>query len=195
MTDLKSISFRLVGVCPLLQHNAQTADPLNEFAQRMKEISSKRVKTEDDHRRLADIEWEAGLYMDADGNVCMPSENIHKCLQEGAKKSKLGKQFDAGVYMPPDRFEFPLLIDGKTRKAMPLRKDRQFTLRKLVIVNRARIPRERPRFPIWSIEVELLFAPDVINEKSVIRAAEDAGRLVGLGDYRPRYGRFNVELN
>jgi hypothetical protein len=45
----------------------------------------------------------------------------------------------------------------------------------------------------WSILFELEFDDSIINEESVLKAAVDAGALIGLGDWRPKFGRFTVE--
>jgi hypothetical protein len=37
------------------------------------------------------------------------------------------------------------------------------------------------------------FDDNVIEEEEILKVAEDAGLLVGLGDWRPRFGRFMVE--
>ena len=34
----------------------------------------------------------------------------------------------------------------------------------------------------------------LISANEVKKALVDAGALIGLGDYRPRFGRFNVEF-
>jgi hypothetical protein len=64
----------------------------------------------------------------------------------------------------------------------------------LVNVNRARIVRTRPVFPEWSITFLVKFDPMVLNAESVIKAMEDAGYYVGFCEWRPRYGRFSVEV-
>jgi hypothetical protein len=54
--------------------------------------------------------------------------------------------------------------------------------------------RVRPMFREWSIEFDYAYDETELDEQSVITAAEIAGRLVGLCDYRPRFGRFDVEV-
>lgn len=57
---MKTLELILTGVAPLLQHNGQTTDPLNPFSRAMSEISSKRKKTEADHRERDRLEFLAG---------------------------------------------------------------------------------------------------------------------------------------
>lgn len=32
-----------------------------------------------------------------------------------------------------------------------------------------------------------------VDEATILQALQDAGRTAGIGDWRPRYGRFTVE--
>jgi hypothetical protein len=52
--------------------------------------------------------------------------------------------------------------------------------------------RTRPRFDNWSCKVRIEFAPSLLNESEVRDIAETVGMTVGLGDWRPRFGRFIV---
>lgn len=63
-----------------------------------------------------------------------------------------------------------------------------------VIVNNSRVMRTRPIFHDWSIEFSADFDDEQINRDQLIKATEDAGRMVGLCDYRPKFGRFTVEV-
>ena len=54
------------------------------------------------------------------------------------------------------------------------------------------IMRTRPIFPEWTLDFTLAYADDVISKDEVERALSDAGRLVGLCDWRPKFGRFQV---
>jgi hypothetical protein len=63
-----------------------------------------------------------------------------------------------------------------------------------VLVNNSRVMRTRPIFRQWAIEFAAEFDDEQINADQLIKAAQDAGRMVGLCDYRPKYGRFSVEV-
>jgi hypothetical protein len=53
--------------------------------------------------------------------------------------------------------------------------------------------RTRPMFTDWSATFEVCYDPDQINEGDLKKAIADAGRMVGLCDFRPKYGRFEME--
>jgi hypothetical protein len=54
--------------------------------------------------------------------------------------------------------------------------------------------RYRPIFRRWSLSATIAINEEVVNVNEVKKAVTDAGALIGLGDYRPRFGRFNVEF-
>ena len=56
----------------------------------------------------------------------------------------------------------------------------------------ARIMRTRPIFNDWSAVIHLDFEDSILNESDVVDFATKAGAVVGVGDWRPRYGRFEV---
>jgi len=45
----------------------------------------------------------------------------------------------------------------------------------------------------WSLTFTLEFDDSILNEKALVKAMVDAGALIGLGDWRPKFGRFSVE--
>ena len=47
------VRLTLTGVEPLLMHSDRLSDPLDPHAMALREVSSKRKKTDDDHREMA----------------------------------------------------------------------------------------------------------------------------------------------
>ena len=62
-----------------------------------------------------------------------------------------------------------------------------------VVVNRARIVRARPRFDSWSLEFVIQCIDERIDESRISDVLIEAGCYHGIGDFRPRYGRFTLE--
>ena len=179
--------FRIEGIAPLIMHNGQTRDPLNPFSKAMKSITSKRKKTDEDYKTLSDLEWKAGLYVNEEKKVIIPAINLEACIINGAKKSKLGESFKAALYVEGDAI---LDYDGP-KDISALEKDMNHRLTVGVKVNRgSAIMRTRPIFKTWAVTFTVSYADDVINPEQIISAIKDAGRLVGLGDWTPRHGRF-----
>jgi hypothetical protein len=52
--------------------------------------------------------------------------------------------------------------------------------------------RTRPIFRTWALKFEVSFNADLVNPEQIQLAVEDAGAQVGLCDYRPKFGRFQI---
>lgn len=186
----KILTLKVVGIAPLIMHNGQTADPLNKFAKAMKEVSGKRKKTEADYVKLAEIEYKAGLYMDASGPI-VPAQMIEATVLVGARKSKLGKLVQAGIIVERHA---KLEYDGP-RTADGLIADETFRIVSPVRIGQQKVMRTRPMFNKWAAELNIAYLPDVINERDLLSAVRDAGAYAGFGDWRPRYGRFALAVD
>jgi hypothetical protein len=186
---LQEITVNIQGVAPLIMHNGQTCDPLNKFAKAMKEITGKRKKTEEDHAELSRIEWMAGLYVDDKAQLIIPSDVLDSALVEGAKKSKLGKQFKSAVFVP---YDAKLDIGVSKYTLEQLWNNENFRDVRGVRVGTSRVMRTRPLFRDWSTSFCVQFDDEQVNLGDVKRAIRDCGKQVGLCDYRPKYGRFDV---
>lgn len=195
---MKTLKLKIAGIRPLVMHNGLLADPINPFVVAMKRITSKGSKkmTEADYQERDRLEWMGGLYWSEQVGAFIPSDNIERCVQEGAKKSRLGKDAQAAVFVtePEVAIEHEA-IKGKTKEALFADKAQRFTLRKGVKVQLSRIIRIRPMVPTgWTATFTLEFDETIINERNLLQAVTDAGALVGLGDWRPKFGRFTVEV-
>ena len=186
---LQEISIEIRGVAPLIMHNGQTCDPLNRFAKEMKQITAKRKKTEEDHAELSRIEWNAGLYVNKDSELIIPADVLDSALVEGAKKSKLGKQFKSAVFVPYDSV---LDIGKKKYTLKELWEDANFRDVRWVRVGTSRVMRTRPIFRNWALKFQVQFDDEQVNLSDVHKAIRDCGVQVGLCDYRPKYGRFEL---
>lgn len=183
----RSLTFRIRGVAPLVMHNGQLADPLNRFSREMKKITGKRAKTEADYEQLARLEWLGSLYL-ANGVPCIPGEMIEAGFIEAARKSKRGQAAKAAILSDG----FWLLDYGGPPTPEELWKDEAYRLSAGVRVQRNRVIRTRPIFRRWAAQVTIDYLPDMLNGQDVIETMSVLGRIIGLGDWRPRFGRFEV---
>ncbi len=184
---MESKKYVITGTSCLLMHNIQLADPRNQFSKDLKAISGKRKKTEEDYLAMSKIEFFGGLYLDVEGRPCLTADMVLAGMIAGAKKFKLGRQFQSSLFI--DRESFPLSFLGP--KDMKKRWDDPACIDyRAVAVTGKRIMRTRPKFDGWSATIELSWDGDVLNESDVDQALEAWGRLCGAGDYRPRFGRF-----
>ena len=188
---MQTITIKLTGTTPLLMHSDRFANPIDPLTKAHKELTSKRKKTDEDHEAIALSEWRGALYFDDEIGVYLPSENIEAAIVGAAKLQKLGTAFKRGMIMVDLRC--PLEFAGKTSVDEMMANLGEYSLAKSVVVMRARIMRIRPMFRDWSTTCTLSYDEELINKSDLLKAISDAGTLIGLCDWRPRYGRFTFE--
>lgn len=189
-----------VNGSPLLMHNERLADPLDPYTRWVAELSKKRSKTEREIEEMGRREFLGGGYWLTDegpgkkvSDPYIPTWNIIRCLQEGAKRNKLGRHVVRGIV--PVVEETVLLYDGP-KDADAVWKAGTFHSRKGVGVGQKRVIRTRPCFTDWKVVAELELDLTILDADVVNFISIGAGRYEGLGDARPRFGRFlgSVEL-
>ena len=183
------LKYKLTSESPLLMHNGQTADPLNKYAKDLKRVSGKRAKTDADFAEMARIEWYASLYVD-DGKLCIPSEVLEAALVEGAKKQKLGKQAQSTLFVSGNAI---LHFDGDNLTVDELWDRGTNRLTTGVRIQRNRVMRTRPKIDKWSCEIAINFDDKILDPPRVSEIVATTGREVGIGDWRPKFGRFTAE--
>ncbi len=188
-----NVSIGITGTTKLLMHADTLADPLDPKTKEFKRVSGKRTKTDADHEEMARLEYLAGLYLDGDGQVAIPYRNVMKCLIEGARITKSGPKIERGLTMTGA--EFPLIYDGPTTPET-LYANKNFVSRMSVKVGQARTMRCRPAFTNWALIAEAMIDPAVLSPEELQDIATNAGRFIGLGDYRKGggFGRFQAEV-
>ena len=189
---MEHIKFRLTGANTMLMHSDKFADPLNPATKAHKALTSTRKKADEVHEAIARSEFIGGCYWSKAEGFHLPGVNVEASFLAGAKLQKLGVKFKQAARVLEDAL--PLAgIKAKTPEALWAIEDHRDS--RSVKVGQARIVRYRPRFNAgWSIEGTLLLDADVLNPAEVRKAMTDAGNLIGVGDYRPRFGRFDVEF-
>ena len=181
------ITLTLTGTAPLLMHSDRMVNPLDPIVRAMKPISAKRKKTDADYEALAELEFRGSIYHDDITGPFIPGENIEKAIVEGGRITKQGKQVERGMFVIDDRV--PLIYPGP-RTVDELWADPGFRHMKSVRVGQSRVMRTRPMFNQWLIETVAEVDDGLLNLDSLRAIGADAGSMVGLGDYRPRFGRF-----
>lgn len=168
---------KIVGVADMLFHrwNCEAVEAKGRAAK-----GSKAKKTDD---------IESYVYRNDAGELSIPGEYLRQAIIHAAKfrqdprspRKSAMDLFKAGVVALT-----PLASLGVSSW--------DYEHRCRVTVQRAGVTRCRPAMKVgWSMECQLLvnlpeyIPPDALNEVIV-----NAGRLVGLADFRPTYGRFAV---
>lgn len=106
----------------------------------------------------------------------------------GAKKSKEGMQAKSGCFC----LEHSRLDYEGPRTAKELWDDEEFHFSAKVRIGQSSVQRMRPIFKDWSTIITLQYEDTLVNAARVTAWLEAAGTQVGIGDWRPQYGRFVV---
>jgi len=187
---MESINFKIRGVTALLMHSSQLSDPLNVYTKALKKITGIRKKTEEHFIEMGRIEMLGGMYWSEEYGLHMPGENIEACLIAAAKFKKLGSTFKRGAQVV--ELACPLIGTGAPSTPEKIAADDSFKFVKSVKVGTSRIMRTRPIFDSWETSFTVMYDPAQLQEEDIIEAVNTAGIMVGLGDWRPRFGKFEV---
>lgn len=181
------------GTRPLIMHNVRLASPLNAFAKELKRLNAKRNKTDEDRLEIARVEFEGGLYHDAELGPYIPAPNLFRSLIDGGRLTKAGKRIERGVII--DGIEFPLIYKGpRDVERLWGGGESEYVDVRTVVVVRNKIDRCRPIFRTWAVEADIVLDPSVIDLAEFRDVARNAGQMAGLGDYRLMYGRYVTEI-
>ena len=179
---------KIQGVSPLLMHSALLNDPMAEITKALKKINAKRKKVDADLEEMSKLEFYGGIYVDKEGYPILPSTCLEACIVEGAKAEKLGKKFKATVFVDGD----PRLIYDGPKDVDGLWEAGTFRDTRRVKVGMSGVMRTRPRFDEWALSFPILYVSSAVTVENVESALVTAGQMVGLCDFRPRFGRFQV---
>lgn len=170
---MDEVKVKIVGVAPLLMHNR----PLE------KEEGKKAKRKDEQHDSVKDAE--KALYKDEVIGIYAPSEWIEASLRETAKEFKVRRTSLKSTVLA-SVFVEPLKI--------PLNKQKYDEIDvRYVRIQRQGIPRSRPRFNSWELEFSIKYDGERIGKDTLKQILEEAGATKGIGDYRPKFGRFKVE--
>lgn len=175
--DVASFNVQIRGVKPMLMHS-----PAGMSA----------PKSGRGSKRSDEEEAELCLYKNKEGHIVVPGKNIIACIKGAGSDFKMGGKgkktykgyIESGLEVCPEE---PLLVhNGYKLDIRPVK------------LGRGRIPRVRPIFDEWGVNFTLrVIDPLLIDSNqtgAILREIlESAGEHMGLGDYRPLFGRFEVE--
>lgn len=194
MDGITKALVRAKGVSPILMHNSRMANPLDEFAMKIKEITSKHhsKKTEADILKTIELEFNGALYFDDGGlGPYIPGVNIEGAIRDAARTSKQGKAVESGVVVDQDYVQ--LIYDGPGTRDGLFNDKRFVDTRAVKLQKSSTVMRTRPRFDKWELEFEVMAIDELVSISDVEKFIVMAGRIKGLCDYRPKFGRFIVE--
>jgi len=170
----EKLTVTISGVRPLLMHSPQSIGS---------EKSSKKSSNYDPEE-----EAKNGLYIGKDGVIGVPGLAVLAALRKAATEHKAKGR---GRKTLKDFVYSGIQIDEELIRITP--QEWEVDARPAV-VQRARIMRWRPKFTDWKLTFTIsIVDPSVWDPITVLNVLEDAGKFVGLLDFRPLFGTFKVE--
>jgi hypothetical protein len=176
----------VTGTTKILWHRWQT----DEVEARAKAAKGSVAKNTDN--------LEASVWRDEDGVICLPGEYLRGSLTD--------RRNGAAKYRQDPRSPRKSALDLYKASIIPMTELAPITLadgspahrwdhvdRRRVVITGA-VTRERPALSAgWSATVDLMCqSPTYIPPLALAACLNDAGRLVGIGDFRPTFGRFVI---
>lgn len=190
MMKIKLVSVRLEGTSPYLMHRF----PGEEGDEEVSIAKSKRRKVKNPPRReeaekAANRDEEGRLYINSSSFPCSMSFAGVNHIFSGRKTYKT--IVANAVRTTSDKI---FLLDPVTNTPYM---DFEIDSRAVTIPStRGRIIRHRPRFDRWACEFDLAINEDLIAVEMVHELLNEAGTIIGVGDYRPQksgpFGCFRV---
>jgi len=188
-----TVSLELVGKSPLLMHSPRGVNHFDPLTRELKTFTGKRKKTDDDNLRIAELEFELGIYFDEEIGPYIPARALCATCAKGAGRSRNGPNVKRAVKIIGDKL--PLKYEGpRTIKGLWGNKD-FVDISMVKLKGREAITRTRPKFNNWSVQFELEYDKGTFNLDDIISFFTIAGEYEGLLDGRAiGYGRFTVDL-
>lgn len=168
------------GVVPILFHrwSVESVEAKSKAAK-----GSKAKKTDD---------IESYVYRDQEGFLSIPGEYIRAAMSgpQGAAKYRQDPRSPRKSAL--DLYRAAVIVE--TELASLGVKDWDYLDQRRVTIQRNGITRVRPAMLAgWRAEFNLLVVlPEYVPPADLRDVLYNAGRLVGIGDFRPTYGRFHV---
>lgn len=173
------VTFNVEGVVPMLFH-AWNVEAIEERASAAR---GAKIKKEDN--------VESYVYRDSDGNICLPGEYMRQAIINAAKHVQ-----DPRSSRPKQGMDlFKAGVASMTELADLGSKEWDYIDQRRVQVMRAGITRRRPAMHAgWKAEFTFqVMLPEYITPNVFQDVLEKAGKFVGVADFRPTYGRFQVK--
>lgn len=204
---MKTIKVKWTGFRPLVMSNPQTVQLSNPYAVSSRKTGReiKAARKKDDEDKLARLEkemsrndWEASAYWNDEAKTfSLPDTVIIACIRSGATASKRGRDIDRAVIVNETEVEVGGIPQHKSL-------DAYFAEKSFLLSSPCKIPpktgalvwKSRCMMPTgWTLEFSLDYDETVLEKNTLIEAMQTAGKLCGIGGWRPKFGRFSVETD
>jgi len=124
------------------------------------------------------------LILNPQKEICQKAEHFESAMVKASASFKITGHKTYKDLFKACVFVEPLLIPHNNQV---------FTIdKRFVRIGTARVLRCRPRFDDWTLDFTISVTDDRLQPAVLKQIFEDAGKSYGVGDYRPRYGLYEV---
>lgn len=171
------VECRLEGTAPILFHR-WSCDAVEEKAAARKGSAAKKTDN-----------IESYIYRDEHGNVAIPSEYFRQAIIHAAKFRQDPRSPRKSAM---DLFKAGIATLGEMCSLGV--KEPDYLDRRRVVIQRSGITRVRPAMLSgWKCQASFsVLLPEYISPAFLNETLQYSGRIVGVGDFRPSFGRFQV---
>lgn len=167
----------LEGTCPMLFHRWN-----NESVE-----AKSKAKKGSVEKKTDDIE--SFLWRNESGVICIPGEYVRQAVIHAAKYEQDPRS--------PRKSMMDLMkaaLVSLTELAPTGFKDPPYIDKRRVVIQRNAVTRSRPALKEgWKAKFILMInLPEYVPAQKLNYLLQQAGRIIGLADFRPSFGRFNV---
>ncbi len=169
--------FTIEGTAPILFHRWSN----ESVAAKSAAAKNSKAKKSDD--------VESYVYRDDDGNICLPGEYVRGSMVNAAKFKQDPRSPRKSAMDLYKAAVVPLTILSSLGTAKW-----DFMDERRVLIQRSAVTRQRPGFNAgWRATFEFqVILPEYVDEAEFLSTLALAGRVIGVADFRPTYGRFQV---
>ena len=218
--NARNYAVEITGASPLLMHsdNLPWAETMKLWE---KDPANSKGSVKGDDRSPA-WRWLGNAYIDLQGNLCVPADNLMSTIRNGGARCPTGKgkgtfksQSQSGLIV--NEASWPIispkgLINIKPFQDMATAEEADFSKYEetakeagfMLFTKRAKIGenkhvRVRPRIDTWSASGSILVVDEMITTDVLENILKFAGTYSGIGDWRPSspkapgaFGKFTV---
>ena len=174
---MKEVIYKIEGTAPLLMHNVESM------------LLKKPNRMSHEEFEKSEEAFKAKCYFNAKGELILPGKVIKGMLKNSAKSS--------GFKQPGKRANYNNLIKSLIFIQDEPVMDQQFKevveSPTFVTIQKSKVLRIFPKLNNWSTTVKITIAD---SDKLEVSVLDDlmafGGSFVGVGDYRPEFGRFKA---
>lgn len=181
-----------VGICG--------AAPLLFHAWSVESVAAKgKAKKGSEAKKTDDVE--SYVYRNRDNQICVPGTYLLGSMTDkknGAAKYRQDPRSPRKSAL--DLYKAGVVAITALAPILPAStgeptEDWEYLDRRRVVIQQSGVTRARPAFHEgWRAGIQLLvITPEYISPSDLHSCLIDAGRLVGLGDFRPTFGRYQVD--